>query len=147
MCVCEVMTKKPTCCTPSCTAQMAAAMMKQADTGFLPVLEKFTRRLVGVVTDRDLCLGVIAQGKDPAHTSVHEYMSKHLVCCDPEDDVRKPWNLMKAEFVRRVLVVDAAGNLEGVPAIGALVRYTEIAAENIRSVLARICAPSSVTGM
>lgn len=50
--VCEVMTKQPTCCTPFCTAQMAAEMMKHTDTGFLSVLENFTGSLIQA---KDIC--------------------------------------------------------------------------------------------
>ena len=54
----QIMSKHPTCCTPHCTVQLAANLMREARTGFLPVLEKFSRKLVGVVTDHDLCLTV-----------------------------------------------------------------------------------------
>jgi CBS domain-containing protein len=63
----EIMTKKPVCCRPSSSTLSAALLMKESDTGFLPVIQDlFTPTLVGVVTDRDLCLCVVASGRDPS---------------------------------------------------------------------------------
>jgi CBS domain-containing protein len=64
--VSEVMTKKPVCCWPSSSTLSAALLMQETDTGVLPVIQdRFTPTLVGVVTDRDLCLHVVASGRDP----------------------------------------------------------------------------------
>ena len=145
--VSEVMAKEPTCCTPSCTAQRAAELMKQAGIGFLPVLEKFTRRLLGVVTDRDLSMRVIAEGRDPMHTAVRECMTTRLVCCDPEDDVWKALDLMRDELVRRVLITDAQGDLQGVLSLSDLIRYTGIDGEDICDAIGKICEPGSMSGI
>jgi len=86
--VTEVMTKNPACCWPSSSALTAATIMQQKDVGILPVIQDpFTTRLVGVVTDRDLCLHVVAGGRDPAYIWISECMTGDPVCCSVEDDV------------------------------------------------------------
>lgn len=62
----EVMTEDPVFCAPSSSAQTAAIIMHQKDTGIVPVTEDFfSRKLVGVVTEGDLCLSVLVRGRDP----------------------------------------------------------------------------------
>jgi CBS domain-containing protein len=68
----EIMTPNPTTCTPMATAQAAALIMSEEDVGIVPVVDPETSRLVGVVTDRDLCLDVIAEGKNPQEVKVSE---------------------------------------------------------------------------
>ena len=65
--VTEIMTKKAVCCCPYSSTLSAALLMQESDTGFLPVIQDpFSPTLVGVVTDRDLCLHVVASGRDPS---------------------------------------------------------------------------------
>jgi len=111
----EVMTKNPACCCPSSSALTAATIMQQRNIGFLPVIEDpFTPRLVGVVTDRDLCIHAVAGGRDPAHIWISECMSQDPICCTGEDDVRHALELMEEHQVRRLPVLNAKREVTGV---------------------------------
>jgi CBS domain-containing protein len=134
----DIMTRHPTCCTPQCTAQLAANLMREAGTGFLPVLEKFSRRLVGVVTDHDLCLIVLAERRNPAQVLVGECMTCDPVYCDPDDDVRTALGMMRNNGVRRLPVVNKNGALEGVVSMEDLICETDIEAREIKDALINI---------
>jgi CBS domain-containing protein len=80
----------------------------------VPVLDPDSRRLLGVVTDRDLCLSVVAEGRDPDEVRLADCMSTPVVACRPHDDVTLAERLMQQHQVRRVMVVDDGGRLVGV---------------------------------
>jgi CBS domain-containing protein len=82
----ELMRKSPACCTPESSVREAARLMLEHDCGCIPVVEKGTRRLVGVVTDRDIACRCVAEGKGP-DVGVREIMTTDPRCCHPEDDV------------------------------------------------------------
>ena len=138
----EVMTRNPTFCSISSSAQTAAMVMQQKDTGILPVTEDaFSRKLVGVVTDRDLCLAVLARGRDPAHVWVQECMTAEPVACHLEDEVGKALRLMREHQVRRIPVVDDAGNLKGMVSLCDLVRERVITPAELFDTLEKISQP------
>jgi CBS domain-containing protein len=110
----DVMTKNPKSASSSTSAQQAAQLMKQENIGILPVVEEKTQRLMGVVTDRDLCLGVIAGGKNPSEAKLSELMSKDPFTCKPEDDLQKAEQHMKQHHVGRIPVVDQNGACVGI---------------------------------
>jgi CBS domain-containing protein len=138
----DVMTCNPLSCTQLCTAQIAAAMMQESGSGFIPVLEKFTRKLLGVVTDRDLCLGVVAAGRDPKRVLVAECMSENPVYCRSADEIGFVLALMKEYQVRRILVLDENNEPEGVISIGDLLRCPGAHSTDVYEALKAICAPS-----
>lgn len=145
--VSEVMTTEPATCTLSCTVQKAAELMKQFNIGFFPVLDKFTRKVVGVVTDRDLCLRVIGEDKHASQTLVSECMTRRLVSCEPEDDIWEALDLMRDEHVRRLVVTDAKGDLQGVFSMSDLIRYASIDGEAICDAIGMICEPGTMSGI
>ncbi len=119
----DIMTPNPACCTPEDSAQRAALLMKKLDVGAIPVVDdEVDRRPVGIVTDRDLCCGVIAGGLDPAAARLRDHMSPEPVCCRPDDPVETVSELMQSRQVRRVPVVDAAGSCCGIVAMADLAR-------------------------
>lgn len=121
-------------------------MMQQKDVGFLPVIaDPFTPKLVGVVTDRDLCLHVVAGGRDPAYIWISECMTENPVCCTGEDDVRHALELMEEHQVRRLPVVNAKRQIVGILAFSDLVRKNAIDSARIAASLRRICEPSHAT--
>src|SRR5713226_3746308 len=139
----EVMTKNPTCCTPSGTAQMVARIMKEQDTGIVPVVENNeSRKLIGVVTDRDLCLGVVAEGKEPKSVQVKSCMTDKVVSCRPEDDLDKVIKLMQDNQVRRIPVVDAQNQIVGIVSLADVVRHGDVATGQTRETLKKVSAPS-----
>jgi CBS domain-containing protein len=114
--VSDVMTPDPACCTPDNTAQEAAALMKENDCGSIPVVENLEkRRLVGTVTDRDLAIRGLAQGKGP-ETGVRQLMTTDPITSAPEDEVETVREVMIARKVRRVPVVDGNGAVVGIVA-------------------------------
>ena len=120
----DIMAREPACCIQSCTAQMAASLMQQWDCGALPVVDNlFRRRIVGIVTDRDLCLKVLVAGRDPSHVYVHEAMTRDPICCHAQDDAQYVLRLMTEHHVRRVPVVNDHQAVVGMVSLGDLVRY------------------------
>jgi CBS domain-containing protein len=117
----DVMTPNPACCTLDDPAQRAALLMRNLDVGAIPILNnEQERRPIGVVTDRDLCLGVIAQGLDPTRARVGDYMTAEPVCCRPDDDLEAVSRTMQAHRVRRIPVVDESGACCGIVAMADL---------------------------
>ena len=110
----EIMTENPACCTPEQTVREAARLMAQNDCGSIPVVEESSRRLLGVVTDRDLAIRVLAEGRGP-DTPVREVMTPDPATCSPDDDVDKVERLMAERQVRRIPVVEN-GRVVGVVA-------------------------------
>ena len=118
----EMMHEYPVCCTDLDTAQPAAELMKEQHAGALPVVEKKGgAKLIGIVTDRDLCLRVLAEGRDPGKVRVQECMTSSPISCKPEDDVRDVLSLMKERHVRRIPVVDADHHICGMISFANLV--------------------------
>ena len=113
----DVMTKDPACCAPGDTASRVAKIMKTEDVGSIPVCEsRQNRKLLGIVTDRDLAIHVVAEGRDPNSTLVQDVMTKDPVTCSPQDDIQKVLDAMQSHKVRRIPVVDRGGQLAGIVA-------------------------------
>jgi CBS domain-containing protein len=111
----EIMSKNPRSVTPETAVAEAARLMKSEDVGVLPVVESASsKRLVGVVTDRDIAIRVVAEGKTSA--SVREVMTSGVKSCKPDDSVKDVMALMGREQVRRVPIVDDRGELVGIVA-------------------------------
>ena len=139
----KIMTKAPTYCTALCTAEMAANLMYQYDTGILPVVQNsLDLKLVGVVTDRDLCLTVIAARRDPAHTVVNECMSRNPICVSPDDDIERAAGLMAEHQLRRLPVVDEHGKVLGMLSLADIIEQDAVGLELLAGTLKKICAPS-----
>jgi CBS domain-containing protein len=111
----ELMTQNPTCCTPADTAMRAAKLMKIQDVGAIPVCSsRESRRLVGIITDRDLCLEVVAEGQEPGDTFVERCMTRNPITCRSDEDVDSALHRMEAHQIRRIPVVDSEGMLVGI---------------------------------
>jgi CBS domain-containing protein len=111
----NLMSANPQSCTPDDTIQRAAQMMEQCDCGALPVVDSNgNRRVVGIITDRDIACRAVAQGKSPSETRVSECMSRGLTTVGLDDSVEDCCNTMERAQVRRVLVLDAEGELCGI---------------------------------
>ena len=110
----EIMTSNPSTVEPDKTVVDAARIMMREDAGVVPVTEN--GRLTGMVTDRDIAIRVVAEGKDPQSTPVREVASKDLVTIDPQQDLDEALRLMAQHQVRRLPVVEEDGRLVGVVA-------------------------------
>jgi len=139
----QIMTVNPTCCAQSDTADKAAGIMRDNDVGSVPVVESDQLyKLVGIVTDRDLCLNVIADGRDPKKVSVGECMSDEPIVCAPDDDVDHVMNLMQKHQIRRIPVVDKEGRIEGIVSTADLVLNADASAQEIDETLTEISEPN-----
>jgi len=111
----EIMTRSVVCCVPEDTIEHAAILMKTEDVGPIPVIESYTSRtLIGIVTDRDLVVKGIAEGRDVKTTKLSEIMTDHPVACFERDNVDEAINLMSDYKVRRVPVVDDSNHILGI---------------------------------
>jgi len=143
MTISEVMTKNPAFCAPSSSAQTAALVMQKKDTGILPVTEDaFSRKLVGVVTDRDLCMAVLVCGRDPSHVWVQECMTREPVTCHLDAEIGAALRWMREHQIRRIPVVDEVGNLKGMVSLGDLVRQRVISPAELFDTMEKICEPA-----
>ncbi|MFA5837780.1 MAG: CBS domain-containing protein [Bellilinea sp.] len=113
---CEtVMTKNPICCQPSDSVMKVAQWMKRENIGSIPVIENDeTRKLVGIVTDRDLALKIVGQGSDPKSVQVEEVMTYKLVTCRPEDDIQRALDKMSEHQLRRIPIVNEDNKILGI---------------------------------
>lgn len=111
----EIMTKDPTCCLPGDTVDQAAQLMKDEDVGSVPVIaDHQTRRLLGIVTDRDLAVKVVAEARQIAAVTVEEVMTREPLTCHPNDDLQKAIDTMEKHRVRRIPVVDDNNQVIGI---------------------------------
>lgn len=118
----DVMTKDPVVCIAQNSALDAAWLMRTHNYGCLPVVSgPTTRRLVGIVTDRDLCMAVIPRGAAPNAVIVATAMTAAPVTCLPDDEIESCAALMRRYSVRRIPVVDENGACVG------LVSHTDLA--------------------
>jgi CBS domain-containing protein len=118
----QIMTPDPACCTPDSTAREAATLMRDHDCGSIPVVGDLkVKNLVGTVTDRDLAVRGLAEGRGP-DTAISELMTADPVTCVPEDEVEDLRQVMVQALVRRVPVVDEDGVLVGIVAQADLAR-------------------------
>jgi CBS domain-containing protein len=108
------MTENPETVTPDTTVADAARKMRELDVGIIPVVEsQENRRLKGVVTDRDLAIRVLAEGKDGS-ARVSECMTTQVETVNKNDSVLDVFDVMKREQVRRVPVTDRENRLVGI---------------------------------
>lgn len=110
----DIMTMDPVFCQAEDSAVIAAKLMQKHNIGALPVVGDLRRhKMVGLITDRDLAIRVIAPARNPETTTVQEIMSQPVVTCSPDDDYQKALELMERHQVKRIPAVDDAGQAVG----------------------------------
>ena len=112
----DVMTTSVECVRPETTLQEAAAKMKSLNVGSLPVCEG--DRPIGIVTDRDIVVRAIADGRDPRTARVPEAMTAEVVSVPETADVKEAARLMKDRQIRRIVVVDPNKRVVGIVSLG-----------------------------
>jgi CBS domain-containing protein len=111
----EVMTREPVCCEPGDSITQVAMLMKSEDVGSIPVVDsRQERKLIGIVTDRDLVVNVLAGGKAMDAATVRDAMTANPESCQEDEDVSKAVDLMADRQVRRMPIVDGSGRLCGI---------------------------------
>jgi CBS domain-containing protein len=114
--VSEVMTRGVECISPDDTLQNAARKMRDLDVGPLPVMDQ--DKPIGIVTDRDITIRSVAEGRDPKEAKVSEAVTRQLFCCYEDDDVKDAARLMAEKQVRRLVVLDRNDRLAGIVSLG-----------------------------
>lgn len=111
----ELMTRDPETLTADATLVDAAKKMRDMDIGIIPVVESNTnKRLKGLITDRDIAVRAVAEGKDVKSTKVSDCMTTDVESCNQNDSVRDVLDVMQREQVRRVPITDREGRLVGI---------------------------------
>ena len=111
----DIMTEDLVYCLPTDSVSKVAQLMKKEDIGPVLIVDNDrVKTLVGIVTDRDLALKVVAEGRDPKTTNVEEVMTRKLVTCHADDDVENAMKAMAQYQLRRIPVVDDHMRLVGI---------------------------------
>jgi CBS domain-containing protein len=116
MTVHDIMTEPVVTCTPQMTLSAAARLMRDADYGTLPVVDA-EGHVIGILTDRDVCLAIAGSARNAAHIAVHEVMTRKLVTVIVTDSIHMALMAMKRAHVRRLPVLDTFGHLKGILSI------------------------------
>jgi CBS domain-containing protein len=117
--------------------------MRGLNVGIVPVVKSLIdRRLVGVVTDRDLCLGVVAMDEHPQAVPVQQCMTTNLIACQPEEDIQRAADLMEAHQVRRIPVVDQDGILQGMVSTADICQRTNLSSETTHHIFKKVTEPT-----
>ena len=121
-----LMTRNPACCRPDTTLNEATHLMWINDCGSLPVVAgENGSSVVGMITDRDICMAAYHTGKKLTELPVREAMSKKVFSAAPNDEIADAARIMRTGMVRRVPVTDENGRLQGVLTLAHLARATE----------------------
>jgi len=125
----DLMTPDPAQVTPSDSLQRVSQLMAEHDCGCIPVVTAADQRsLIGVVTDRDITIRAVAEGR-PVTTPIGDIMTKNPDCVNPNDDIEHVEKLMSDRQIRRVVVVDDAGDCVGIIAQADLARASKRSSE------------------
>jgi CBS domain-containing protein len=139
----HVMTRDPKCCVPSDTAQQAAIIMRDEKAGVVPVIEnEQSRKIVGIVTDRDLCMNIVAEGRDARTAQVHECMTTAVVSASPQDALEKATELMRDNQIRRIPVIDEQRRLVGIVSLADVVERAGVRTAETHETLKTVSAPT-----
>ena len=139
----EVMTRHIEEIRPDANLKEAAEKMRSMDIGALPVCEN--DRLVGMLTDRDIAIRAVAEGRDPMQTCVREAMSSGTVFCYEDDDVGEAARLMEEKQIRRLPVFNRQGRAVGIVSLGDLA--TRIGNDHLSDdVLEQVSQPTQYHG-
>jgi len=112
----QIMTRDVVCIEPETPILQAAEKMRDLDIGFLAICEN--DRLVGTVTDRDITIRSVAQGRDPHDAAVREIMTEEVFWCYEDEDVEKAGQVMQENEVRRLLILNRKNRLVGIVSVG-----------------------------
>ena len=123
MIVKEVMNHEVTTCLPDTTLESAAMLMWNGDCGTVAIVDE--GKVIGIITDRDICMAVALQHKTASEIQVQEVMSRHLFTCHPENDIMNALKTMSFQKVRRLPVINDGGQLEGIISIEDIIAHAD----------------------
>lgn len=139
--VSEIMSSPLETISSEATIANAAEKMKSFDIGVLPVMKE--DEVVGIITDRDIVIRVIAENLDPQRTQVKNAMSTEIFSCSEDMELEEAAQLMEEKQVHRLLVLGEDGAVTGILSIGDIARKTEAPQDHlVHEVIEKICIPS-----
>jgi CBS domain-containing protein len=148
-----LMTRSAVTCGPDATLEEAARLMWERDCGALPVTNGLEgRRVIGMITDRDVCMAALLQGRPLGELRVRDAMARTVHSCRPGDSVERALRVMAEARVRRLPVVDGEDQILGVLSLADAVRAaggawaSGEAEPRLAQVLRAICAPAAAGG-
>jgi CBS domain-containing protein len=137
------MTSDPICCLATDSAQKVAGILRKQDVGSIPVVTDLeSRKLIGIITDRDLCCSVVANGLDPKTTPIEKFVSRNPVACREGANLDDCERLMQERQVRRIPVVDEDGRVIGIVSQADLALKDK--SENVAKTVAEVSRRQSV---
>lgn len=123
MSVATVMTQNPACCTPNSSLTEVARLMVENDCGEIPVVEDMmSRKLAGVITDRDIATRVVAQGRNSADAKASDCMTTPALAVTADTSLEDCCEVMETAKIRRVPVIDDKGGVVGIVSLADVVR-------------------------
>ena len=137
--VSDVMTKNPVCCRLTDTAQAVAKILRDEDIGSVPILSD-EGKLEGIITDRDLCCTIIAEGLDPRTTTINNYVTRNPLACRADDSLDNCERAMQKNQIRRIPVVDDQERCIGVVSQADLALREE--PQKVKETVAEISKPT-----
>jgi CBS domain-containing protein len=142
----DVMTYNVQTCRPQTNLADAAMRMWRGDCGILPVLAN-GQKVVGVITDRDICMATATKHRDPANIRVKEVISGKVYGCSPDTDIREALKIMQQKQVRRLPIISVEDvRLTGILSMNDVAlkakadRKAELSADDVENTLRAICA-------
>jgi CBS domain-containing protein len=140
----QLMSHTVTTCSSSDTLDCAARIMWERDCGIVPIVD--AEKVVGVITDRDICIAAYTQGKLLEHISISDIASKPVVSVRPQDSADEAEGLMRKHQIRRVVVTDEGGGLVGLLSLNDIARRAErkpsdLSSDDVAKTLAAISQP------
>jgi CBS domain-containing protein len=122
----DIMTSEVSCCLPDDPVAKVAQIMRDEDVGAVPIVDDLkSKRLQGVVTDRDLVVKILTEGRDPRHTRISEAMTRDVVTCQPDHNIDEALAAMERHQIRRIPIVDSDRRVVGIIAQADVARQTE----------------------
>ena len=149
MVISELMSRHVATCRAEDRLDVPARLMWDLDIGCVPVVDD-RGHVVGILTDRDVCMATYTQGKAPQHILVREAMAHEVYSCLPDDNLAEVEEIMRRRRVRRVPVVDLDGRLVGLISLNDLARESarqqtrvqkDLTPLDVSATLAAICQP------
>ena len=134
----QVMSRNVACCPPDAPLSVACQIMWERDCGFVPIVNS-ARQIVGVVTDRDICMAAYTQGLPMHAISAERTMARLVYFCRPHDSIECVVALMKRHQIRRVPVVDQNEYVVGVVSLSDIARAQTLREGQVESTLRDIC--------
>lgn len=147
----QLMTHTVRACSSEDTLNTAAEIMWNSDCGCVPVVDG-ERRVVGMITDRDVCMAAYTQGGPLRSLRVDSAMAKEIYSCKPDDTLAAAEELMRSKRIRRLPVTDAGGHLVGIVSLNDIAceaehehaqAKPEVTTDEVGVTLAAVCRPRS----